>query len=99
MKTYEYIKLDVLDEPTKEEVQEALKQGCWVMYDSTYNYLDRVAEDILEVKHSDWETYDEDETVYLIVREYGKQEFEVVAVSLYFLFRASSETIFTEDDF
>lgn len=99
MPMYEYIKLEVFGEPTKEEVQEALKEGNWDLYISQWDDLEYVAEDILEAKHSDWEIYDEDEVAYLILRKLGEKAFKVVAVNVYWILRTSGNTIFTQDDF
>lgn len=99
MPMYEYIKLEVFGEPTKEEVQEALKEGNWDLYKSQWDDLEYVAEDILEAKHSDWEIYDEDEVAYLILRKQGEKVFEVVAVNVYWILRTSGNTILTQDDF
>lgn len=99
MQMYEYIKLEVLGEPSKEEVQEALAVGDWTLYATRWDSLEDVAADILESKYSDWEIYDEDEVAYLILKEQGKEEFEVIAVNLYFVVRTSGNTIFTQDDF
>lgn len=99
MPMYEYIKLEAFGEPTKEEVQEALKEGDWCLYKSHWDDLEDVAGDILEEKHSDWEIYDEDEVTYLILRKLGEKAFKVVAVNVYWSLRTLGKAILTQDDF
>ncbi|WGE32572.1 hypothetical protein NYR60_02885 [Actinobacillus genomosp. 2] len=99
MNKYEYIKLDCDYDPSIEDVLDAMKGEEWTGFESKNSSLSFVAEDILEQKYSDWEIYEEDDGVCLAVREKGSNDFEVYWVSPSYLFRASSDFIFGDDDF
>ncbi|RDE72695.1 hypothetical protein DPV93_05285 [Haemophilus sputorum] len=95
MKAYEYIYFD--DEPTKEEVLEAISNCEWKCFKSSGFDLGWVAKGILEEKYNDWEMWDEDDTVYLVVREFNDDYWELHKVSICHSISAVSEEIYFDE--
>ncbi|MFY1027140.1 hypothetical protein ACE4RU_05250 [Actinobacillus seminis] len=103
MKKYEYCLLDVDDEDelSVEEVLKQIKEQGWTYFVARNQLrLEWVAEDILKENYADWEIFEEDEEVYLAVKEVGEDKpIEVHRVSLFYVLSASSNMIFDNDDF
>lgn len=95
MKAYEYIRFD--NEPTKEDVLEAISKEKWITFKSYSCCLDLVAEDILMQKYNDWKMYDEDDVVYLVVRKFEDDYWELHKVSICYSISTSSEEIDFDD--
>lgn len=103
MKEYEYIVLDVWDEDELSEgvVLEQIKAGAWTYFESNHRCFDleSAAEEILSKKYVDWEMFEEDDVVFLAIKEVGEnKEIEVYSVSVRYIFSTSASMIFDNDD-
>lgn len=103
MKEYEYIVLDVWDEDelSEREVLEQIKAGAWTYFESDHRRLDLAgaAEAILSKKYVDWEIFEEDDVVFLAIKEVGEnKEIEVYGVSVRYIFSTSASMIFDNND-
>ena len=99
MEFYEYIAIHGLDdEPTKEDVMKAIAEEDWTSFRCLKMILADVAKRILEKKHNDWEMWDEDEYVYLIVRKYGTEEWELHKATIQYVMCIDTEQIYLDDD-
>ncbi|AWW56553.1 hypothetical protein DIS05_08635 [Pasteurella multocida] len=103
MKEYEYCLLDVDDEDelSVEEVLKQINEQGWTYFEANNQLLlEWVAKDILKENYANWEIYEEDEGVYLAVKEVGEDKpIEVHRVNLFYVLSASSNMIFDNDDF
>ncbi|HHF5711946.1 TPA: hypothetical protein ACPPF3_000848 [Haemophilus influenzae] len=75
---YEWLLINDLDDedPEKEEVEKIIKDRVWLEFDRKKRpfYLESsVAEELFIRNHSDWECYEEDEYVFLAIREQGSE--------------------------
>ncbi|MDY2946568.1 MAG: hypothetical protein SOS93_01770 [Mannheimia varigena] len=95
MQLYEYICFD--NEPNKEDVLEAISKDKWITFKSYSCCLDLVAQNILMEKHSDWEMYDENDVVYLVVRKFEDDYWELHEVSICYSISTSSKEIYFDD--
>ena len=100
MKEYEYILLDCDKDASKEEVLKSLEGKTWEHFESNYEWLDNVAEEILKENYTEWEIFDEeDDGVCLAVKEADSQGFEVYYVQPWYLLTPMSRLMFDTDDF
>ncbi|VEI47012.1 Uncharacterised protein [Actinobacillus equuli] len=96
---YEYIAaFEFDDEPTKDDVLKIISEGSWDLFKCQKMLLGYVAQEILEEKYSDWEMYDEDESVYLIVRKYGDEEWELHKATIQYRLYVDTEEIYFDDE-
>lgn len=98
MELYEYIAIFEDEEPTKEEVIKAITEESWGLFKCLKMILDNVAQRILEEKYNDWEMYDEDESVYLIIRKYGDEEWELHKATIQYRLYVDTEEIYFDDE-
>lgn len=101
MTKFEYIVLDdcIDDEPTEESVLEQIEERSWTYFESVYCDDEFTAEEIVEKHHADWEIFDEDDGVYIAIRESGKENFRVYRASLFHTIGVRTDCIYSEDDF
>lgn len=83
---YEWLLIDDLDDkdPKKEEVEKIIKDDAWLEFDRKNRpfYLESsVAEELFIRNYTDWECYDEDEYVFLAIREQGSERYSIFRVS------------------
>ncbi|MDG6895063.1 hypothetical protein [Volucribacter amazonae] len=99
MKTYEYIALSKWnDTPTKEEFLEKIENGYWYKFFSNASQLDLVAEQILEENYIDWDLYDENEDIYIAVKENNSDYWELFLVRAIYQLSTTSEHILCSED-
>lgn len=83
---YEWLLIDDLDEddPKKEEVDKIIKDDVWLEFDRKKRpfYLESsVAEELFMRNYSKWECYEEDQYVFLAIREQGSERYSIFRVS------------------
>ena len=83
---YEWLVIDDLDDEDlkKEEVEKIIKDSEWLEFDRKKRpfYLESsVAEELFMRNYSDWECYEEDEYVFLAIREQGSERYSIFRVS------------------
>ncbi|MDG6895062.1 hypothetical protein [Volucribacter amazonae] len=95
MKTYEYIVLwDLIDDtPEVEEILKEIEGKQWTSFKSNSSTLFLVAEQILEKNHDEWEIYDEDDGVFIVVKENNSDYWELHRVSIVYQLSTTSEEI------
>lgn len=99
MKEYKYIRLDLDNDPSVEDVLHEIKGSAWSDFKSSWSCLSGVAEDILRENYINWNIYEEDDGVCLAIREADCEDFEVFWVTPSYIFSAESDFIFDKDDF
>lgn len=96
MKFYEYVVF--FDEPSKKEVLEVVDDETqWNLFSSEENLIGYVAREIAESKASDWELYDEDDYVYLVIRQEQSEEWEITKVCVQYIRMFDDEQIDLDD--
>lgn len=98
MELYEYIAIFEDEEPTKEDVIKLIAEEDWELFKCQEMILACIAERILEEKYDDWEMWDEDSCVYLIVRKYGAEEWELHKATIQYRLCVDTEEIFFFDE-
>ena len=83
---YEWLLIDDLDDedPKKEEVEKIIKDNAWLEFDRKNRpfYLESsVAKELFIRNYTDWECYEEDEYVFLAIREQGSERYSIFRVS------------------
>nr|DAM57060.1 MAG TPA: hypothetical protein [Caudoviricetes sp.] len=99
---YEWLLIDDLDdeEPEKEEVEKIIKDSEWLEFDRKKRpfYLESsVAEELFMRNYSDWQCYEEDEYVFLAIREQGNERYSIFRVSPWYRLVPNVDEIYFED--
>ncbi|OOF41693.1 hypothetical protein BKK49_04560 [Rodentibacter rarus] len=99
---YEWLLIDDFDgeEPTKEEIDKTIEEKLWDTFnrESRPFYLESsVAEELFKRHYSDWECYDEDECVFLVIREKGGERYALFRVSPYYKLSPDVDKIYFDD--
>ena len=99
---YEWLLINNLDDEDleKEEVEKIIKNRGWVEFDRKKRpfYLESsVAEELFIRNHSDWECYEEDEYVFLAIREQGSERYSIFRVSPWYRLVPDVDEIYFDD--
>ena len=99
---YEWLLIDDLDdeEPEKEEVEKIIKDSEGLEFDRKKRpfYLESsVAEELFMRNYSDWQCYEEDEYVFLAIREQGNDRYSIFRVSPWYRLVPNVDEIYFED--
>ena len=99
---YEWLLIDDLDdeEPEKEEVEKIIKDSEWLEFDRKKRpfYLESsVAEELFMRNYSDWQCYEEDEYIFLAIREQGNERYSIFRVSPWYRLVPNVDEIYFED--
>lgn len=99
---YKWLLIDDLDdeEPEKEEVEKIIKDSEWLEFDRKKRpfYLESsVAEELFMRNYSDWQCYEEDEYVFLAIREQGNERYSIFRVSPWYRLVPNVDEIYFED--
>ena len=99
---YKWLLIDDLDdeEPEKEEVEKIIKDSEWLEFDRKKRpfYLESsVAEELFMRNYSDWQCYEEDEYVFLPIREQGNERYSIFRVSPWYRLVPNVDEIYFED--
>ncbi|QOF68322.1 hypothetical protein IFE17_02785 [Actinobacillus sp. GY-402] len=93
---YEYIAFE--HKPSKDEVLKAVNNEIrWEAFISSQHQIGLVARDIAETMDSDWELYEDDDHVYLVIRRYQSEEWEITKVSVRYIRKFDDEQIDLDD--
>lgn len=99
---YEWLLINDLDDEDlkKEKVEKIIKDRGWLEFDRKKQpfYLESsVAEELFIRNHSDWECYEEDEYVFLAIREQGNERYSIFRVSPWYRLAPNVDEIYFED--
>ncbi|AKO45043.1 hypothetical protein [[Haemophilus] ducreyi] len=97
---YEYIAVFEDDEPTKDKCLEIVadkREWTFFSYHISTS-LEEIAQKILEARYNNWEMWDEDDYVYLIVRKYGDEEWELHKATIQYRLYVDTEEIYFDDE-
>ena len=99
---YEWLLIDDLDDedPEKEEVEKIIKDSVWLEFDRKKRpfFLESsVAEELFMRNYSDWQCYEEDEYVFLAIREQGSERHSIFRVSPWYRLKPNVDEIYFED--
>lgn len=103
MNKYEYCVLEIEDEDelSAKQVLEQMEENGWTLLKSDGRCFDlrSAAEEILMEKYSDWGMFEEDDAVFIAVKEVGEdKEIEVYRVCISYVLYTSAEIILDNDD-
>lgn len=99
---YEWLLIDDLDDEyqEKEEVEKIIKDREWLEFDRKKRpfYLESsVAEELFMRNYSKWECYEEDEYVFLAIREQGSERYSIFRVTTWYRLAPKVDEIYFED--
>ena len=98
---YEWLLINLDNEdPKKEEVEKIIKDDVWLEFDRKKRpfYLESsVAEELFIRNYTDWECYEEDEYVFLAIREQGSERYSIFRVSPWYRLEPDVDEIYFDD--
>lgn len=98
MELYEYIAIFKDEVPTKDDVIKLITETHWNLFECPRMILNSVAERILEEKYNDWAMWDEDSCVYLAVRKFATEEWELHKATIQYRLCVDTEEIFFDEE-
>jgi hypothetical protein len=99
---YEWLLINNLDDkdPEKEEVEKIIKDSEWLEFDRKkrpFYLASSVVKELFMRNYSKWECYEEDEYVFLALREQGSKRYSIFRVSPWYWLAPNIDEIYFED--
>lgn len=99
---YEWLLIDEVEdeEPTKEEIMQAVEKNGWQpFHDGCISFSkDAVAKDVFRNNFWQWDVENEGDSVFIAVKEQGAEKYAVFRVILAYVLEPDVDDIYFEED-